>query len=295
MLLDDIDGFSKAANEANLTGIKDLPKIRLAWMAHRINKTTYDLYNYQMLIAGGQRVLQNITINFDLETMADILYLRAKDMESRGHLVNKDAIQTGIDAEELLDLIHDLLDELNRIIDILRRYGYESEGFVATDRILFEAERILRELQNRNLIPSMDGAERELRKAKHLLERVKALVASPATSHGLQERLDRLRKLLSEFIRIVQNEVQKPTQAAMKLLSDSRANYEFVLAAIANSSSQAKAANVSLTEARRLLEIAKTALIEAAVQFGLVPRLKEDLDASAHQLEIRRSILSRLN
>ena len=295
MLLDDIDGFSRASNEANLTGIKDLPKIRLAWMAHRINKTAYDLHRYQLLIAGGQRVLQNITINFDLETLADILYLKAKDMESHGHAVNKNAIQTGIDAEELLDFIHDLLDELNRIIDALRRYGYESEGFVAIDRILMEAERILRELHNRNLIPNMDAAERELRKAKHLLDRVKSLVASPGTSHGLQERLERLRRLLSDFINIVQDKVQNPTQATLKLISESRGKYDFVLSAIANSTAQAKAANVSLTEARRLLEIAKTALIESAVQFGLVPRLKEDLDASAHQLEIRRSILSRLN
>ena len=41
MALDDVYEMSLAANEANLTGIKDLPKIRLRWMEGRINETMY--------------------------------------------------------------------------------------------------------------------------------------------------------------------------------------------------------------------------------------------------------------
>ena len=41
MALDEIYEMSQAANEANLTGIKDLPKIRLRWMEGRINETMY--------------------------------------------------------------------------------------------------------------------------------------------------------------------------------------------------------------------------------------------------------------
>lgn len=296
MALDDIEGFGYAANEANLTGIRDLPRIRLNWMMHRINKTTYDFYQYQSLIQNGQKVLQGVTLNFDLEALADILYLKAKDLETRARTANKDAVQVGIDAEELLDFINDLLDELNRVIDGLKRYGLEGgSGYIAIDRILIEAEKIFRELQARNFIQSLDGAERELRKAKHLLDKVKKLVESPGTSHNLQERLDKLRLLLSEFINIVQDKIQTPTSQSLKLVSDSRGLYDFVMQAIDNSTQYAASANSSLTEARRLLEIAKNALIESAVQFGLVPRIKEELDNATQNLEIRRSILARLN
>jgi len=296
MILDDIDAFGIAANEANLTGIKDLPKIRLRWMQSRINKTAYELMEYQHLIANGQRVLQNVTLNFDLEALADILYLKAKDLETRGYTVNNNAVQVGVDAEELLDIIHALLDELNRVIDALRRYGLDGGGgHVMTDRILLEGERILRELKGRNFLPNMDGTERELRKAKHLLERVKKLVEYPGTSHGVQERLDRLRRLLSDFINIVQEKIQAPTSQALALVSESRGLYDFVVSSVENSTKLAASANGSLAEARRLLEIAKSALIESAVQFGLVPRIRDELDNATHEVEIRRSILARLN
>lgn len=69
----------------------------------------------------------------------------------------------------------------------------------------------------------------------------------------------------------------------------------YVLDAIENSTQEAAAANGSLVEARRLLEVAKTALIEAAVQFGLIPRIKDEVRNVTSQLEHRRGILARLN
>lgn len=69
----------------------------------------------------------------------------------------------------------------------------------------------------------------------------------------------------------------------------------YVLDAIENSTQEAAAANGSLVEARRLLEVAKTALIEAAVQFGLIPRIKDEVRNVTSQLEHKRGILARLN
>lgn len=296
-ILDDLDAFGRAANEANLTGIKDLPRIRLRWMEHQVNKTSYDLRRYQYLIDEGQRLMQNVSYNFDLEALADILYLRAKQLESRGSTVSENAVRVGIEAEELLDLIHDLLDELNRVIDSLRRYGLDvpGSGIVATDRLLMEAERILRELQLRNQQPNIDSAEREVRKAKHLLARVNQLVTSPGTSSELRERLEKIRRLLSEFINIVQDQIQSPTLETFKRIQESHGLYEYVTLAIANSSRHSIEAKTALTEAHNLLDSAKAALIESAVQFGLVPRIKEELDNITNQLEVRRSILARLN
>lgn len=242
--------------------------------------------------------MQNFTLNFDLEALADILYLKAKDLESHGPGVNQAAVSVGLEAEELLDFIHDLLDELNRIIDMLRKFGLDNvsgPNFSAIDRLLYEAERILRELASRNFIPAVDGAERELRKAKNLLDRVRSLVTSPRTSSDLKERLERLRRILSDTINIVQTKVQEPTLKTINLVQESRQNFIYVLGAIENSTNYAQAANASLTEAKRLLEVAKTALIESAVQFGLIPRIKEELSNVTSQLEHKRGILSRLN
>lgn len=297
MLLDDMENLGLRANEANITGIKDLARIRLTYMGTRINQTRYGVTQYQILIGGGQHVMHNVTYNFDLETLADILYLKATDIEAKAIVGNVNAVQVSIDAEEVLDFIHDLLEELNRIIDVLRRYGLDMQGpgYVATDRMLHEAERILRELLHRNFLANVDGAERELRKATHLLDRVRQLVASPAVNNKLRERLERLRRLLSDVINVVQGKIQKPTQTTLRLVQEGRDMYVFVVAAIDNSTAYARAANGSLAEARRLLEIAKTALIESAVQFGIVPRIREELDNATKNLEIRRSILARLN
>lgn len=167
---------------------------------------------YQTLIGNGQRVMENFTLNFDLEALADILYLKGKDLETQGISVNAGAVGVGLEAEELLDLIHDLLDELNRIIDSLRKFGLDltGPGYQAIDRLLYEAERILRELSARTFLPAVDGAQRELRKAKNLLERVKSLVTSPKISNDLRERLERLRRILSDTINIVQTKVTVP-------------------------------------------------------------------------------------
>lgn len=297
MILDDLEHLGQLYPEANITGIKNLARIRLNWMSTRINRTRYDLYSYQTLIGGGQHVMHNVTFNFDLETLADILYLKSKDIEQKAFIGNDKAVKVGIDAEELLDFIHDLIDELNRIIDILRRYGLDVQGpgYVATDRMLHEAERILRELQHRNFVTNVDQSEREVRKAKHLLEKVRTLVQSPSISKEMRERLDRLRRILSDVINVVQVKVQAPTQTAMRLVQESRDMYSYVVAAVENTTNLANSANGSIIEARRLLEIAKTALIEAAVQFGLVPRIVSELENATNQVEVRRSILARLN
>lgn len=297
MILDDMELLGQQAMEANLTGIKNLPLIRLQWMMTRINQTRRGVFQYQTLIGGGQHVMHNVTFNFDLETLADILYLKAKDIESKGVAAIGKAVKAAVDAEELLDFIHDLLDEMNRIIDNLRRYGYnvQGAGYVATDRMLLEAERILRELQHRNFLPNIDGGERELRKAKHLLDKVRALVTSPGITNDLRERLERLRRLLSDVINVVQEKVQQPTLTSLRLVQEGRDLYVYVTEAIHNSTMYANHANGSVEEARRLIELAKNALIEAAVQFGLVPRLKDELENATQQLEHRRSILARLN
>lgn len=296
-LLDDIDAFGIAAKEANLTGIKDLPKIRLRWVESEINKTTYSLRRYQHLIDEGQRLLHNVSNNFDLEALADMSFLESKRLEDLAKQQAVKAERTVIEAEDLLDQLQDILDELNRIIDSLRRYGLDvpGSGVVATDRLLFEAERILRELANRNQQPNVDVAEREVRKAKQLLTRVKQLVTSPGTSSSLRERLELIRKLLSEFITIVQDKVQIPLQLTFKTNQETNSLYEHVLAALAAAQKASTDSRTSLAESHRLIDAAKAALIDAAIQFAMVPRINDDLNNATSQVEIRRSILARLN
>lgn len=297
MILDDLDAFGLTANEANLTGIKDLPKIHLKWMENRIGDTTLKLRRYQYLIDEGQRLMLNVSYNFDLEALADILYLKAKQLESRGEADAEDAVRLGIESEEMLDLIHDLFEELNRVIDSLRKYGFGTlgSGLVATDRLLMEAERILRELKLRNHQPNIDLAEREVRKAKNLLAKVTQLVTSPETTYEFGKRLEKIRRILSEFINIVQDQIQTPSLETFKRIQETRGLYRYVTAAIANSSLHSNEAKAALAEAHNLLDSARAAIIESAVQVALVPRIKEELDNLTGQLEVRRSILTQFN
>ena len=252
---------------------------------------------YHYIISQGHQILGNYTVSFDLETWADILYLKSRELNNRGPILAKEANDVKNDAQAVLDKLNDLWEEIIKIINQLRRYGIDATDPIghASDRILQEAERILRELQARDFRPTTEEAERELRKAKNLLERVLQLLTDRHSFGPLKDRLDRLAELLRDILSIVQNKVQPPTQTAVRLVQESYPITRFVNEAIDNSTIHADVANRTLIEARHLLEAAKNALIEAAVTYDILPRLLLEVDNGTRMVEERRSILARLN
>jgi laminin alpha 1/2 len=297
LLLDDIEFLQVLVEEANLTDVANLPWTRLLHLTNRLTKIIKNMNEYQYLISQGHQILGNFTISFDLETLADILYLKSRELSNRAPIIAKEAESVKDQAQALLDILNDLWELIIDIVNQLRKHGVDSNDPIGhiSDRILQEAERILRELQARDFRPRVEEADRELRKARNLLDRVRQLLTDRKHTGPLKERLDRLAALLRDILSIVQQKVQPPTQTALRLVQESRPIQRFVLEAIQNSSSHADVANRTLIEARALLEAAKNALIEAAVTYDILPRLLNEVDNGTHLIEERRSILARLN
>ncbi|RWS26450.1 Laminin subunit alpha-2-like protein, partial [Leptotrombidium deliense] len=296
VLLDDLVYLDTILIEIDVGNITELPYTRLWRLKQRTIEITTHLQRYKDLIGRGENVLYNLTYSFDLETLADILYLKARDLETKAPVATTRAIRVGDEAEELRDIIHDLYDVIMKIIEELRRYGMD-DGITAfqIDRLLQEAERILLELQRRSFRVTHDEAERELRKARALLERIRQLMRIPGTSPEMLDRLERLKRLTHEITIIVQERVQRPTEQTFAIVEDAKRHYHILVMLVHNSTMYAEAANLSLIEARRLIDLARTEVIDAAVKFGLLPMIKKDLDNLTEVVERHRSILARLN
>ncbi|CAK9252534.1 unnamed protein product [Sphagnum jensenii] len=245
LLLDDIEFLQVLVEEANLTDVANLPWTRLLHLTNRLTKITNNMNEYQYLISQGHQILANFTISFDFETLADILYLKSRELSNRAPVIAKEAESVKDQAQALLDIFNDLWELIIDIVNQLRKHGVDSHDPIGhiSDRILQEAERILRELQARDFRPRVEEADRELRKARNLLDRVRQLLTDRKHTGPLKERLDRLAALLRDILSIVQQKVQPPTQTALRLVQESRPIQRFVLEAIQNSSSHADIAN----------------------------------------------------
>jgi hypothetical protein len=300
LLLDDLDNIGLLFDEIRrlAPGLKDGPWRRLAWLNGRANNLTEALSQYLKLIALGKEVIENYSQNFDPETQADILDMGASNLDSRAPGIALEAYQTRLLAEKTLEeLLKGLWDKIRKTIKMLNENGFGPGGMSPSkiERIVKESEMILRELRNRNLKPYLDDAERELRRAKMLLDKIKTLLIDPNKSDELLKRLEQLEKVLVDFRRIVQDQVQKPVEKANDLVADGKKKYQQILALLKEAEERAKESQSSLDEAKRMLEITKKCLADEAAYLDLLPRQLTDLNNSLHEIEIKRSILTQVN
>uniref|UniRef100_A0A6G1SDG7 Laminin subunit alpha-2 n=1 Tax=Aceria tosichella TaxID=561515 RepID=A0A6G1SDG7_9ACAR len=300
LLLDDLDDIGLLFDEIRrlAPGLKDGPWRRLAWLNGRTNNLAELLSQYLKLIGLGKEVIENYSQNFDPETQADILDLRASNLDSRVPSIALEAYQTRLLAEKTLeDLLKGLWDKIRKTIKMLNENGFGPGGVSPgkIERIVKESEMILRELRNRNLRPHLDDAERELRRAKLLLDKIKTLLIDPNKSDELLKRLEQLEKVLVDFRRIVQDQVQKPVERANDLVAEGKKKYQMILALLKEAEERGKESQGSLDEARRMLEITKKCLADEAAYLDLLPRQLTDLNNSLHEIEIKRSILTQVN
>lgn len=299
-LLDDLDDIGLLFDEIRrlAPGLKDGPWRRLAYLNNRANNLTEALSHYLKLITLGKEVIENYALNFDQETLADILELRASNLDSRAPGVAFEAYQTRLLAEKTLEeLLKGLWDKIRKTIKLLNEHGFGPNGVSPSkiERIVQESEMILRELRNRNLRPYLDDAERELRKAKLLLDKIRTLLIDPEKSAELLKRLEQLNKVLVDFSRIVQDQVLKPVEKANELVQEGKKKYQAILALLKEAEEHGKESQSNLDEAKKMLEITKKCLTDEAAYLDQLPRQLIDLNNSIHEIEVKRSILTQLN
>lgn len=300
VLLDDLDDIGLLFDEIRRLApmLKDGPWRRLAYLNNRANNLTEALSHYLKLIALGKEVIENYSLNFDPETLADILELRASNLDSRAPGIALEAYQTRLLAKKTLDeLLNGLWDKIRKTIKLLNEHGFGPSGVSPgrIERIVQESEMILKELRNRNLKPYLDDAERELRKAKILLDKIRTLLIDPEKSAELLKRLEQLGKILVDFSRIVQDQVLKPVEKANDLVQEGKKKYQAILALLKEAEDRRKESQNALDEAKKMLEITKKCLSDESLYLDQLPRQLTDLNNSIHEIEVRRSILTQVN
>lgn len=133
-----------------------------------------------------------------------------------------------------------------------------------------EAERILKELRDRDFVKDGEEAQRELRKAEALLERVKSMTSDPLRMDGLNERLKRLNDLMTESVNTIQSQVREPSVSALQHLVSGKRSADEIKYALSKSSENLQWSNETLNEASGLLNKARDALIDASVNFEVL-------------------------
>ncbi|XP_075525225.1 wing blister isoform X1 [Dermacentor variabilis] len=295
-LLDEVEHMLALLNRLNATDIISAPWIHLLAIQETSRAMRTDLDNYLHLVDSGNQVLSNFSFHFNLETQAQILFERSKDMVRTLPGVAHDVDHLLLRARDLLELVNKYWKEIIDAVDHLKHHVF-GHGGTATgiERLVEEARRILLELQKRNFERPLDESNREHRKAHQLLERVKNLVLNLQEVGDMAERLDRIEQLLSEMVRRIQNEVQNPTARALDLLERELQTLQSIQNFIGGSQDGAGRANASLVEAKEWLRKARDAIIDAAFKFDELPRLLMELSNATDALEERRGILDRLN
>ncbi|XP_067126672.1 LOW QUALITY PROTEIN: laminin subunit alpha lam-3-like [Centruroides vittatus] len=295
-LFADLDYMNDLLNKVDLSNISVIPWAYLLSLQNQSRALIEPVNVYVKRIAFGKKLIDNFTIYFDLESLADILFVESRDMAAKAILIASNAERELLDANELLKEIQNLRKQLADLVAQLGRHGQDpSRPGSTTGRLLDEAERILRELKKRDFEPKRRQAEKELKKAHDLLERVKGLTLDRDHLDDLRDRLDVLEHALINSIKLINEDVKQPTHQAQNIIQGTRGALEEIQDAIDKILEVAAKANKTLTDADKILEKARNAVIDADVKYDSLARVSRELDNATNELEEKFSILSRLN
>lgn len=295
-LFADLDHMNDLLNKVDLSNITVIPWAYLLSLQNQSRALNEPVNKYIKRVTLGKKLIDNFTIYFDLESLADTLFVESRDMAAKAILISSNAERELLDANELLKEIQNLRKKLSDLVSQLERHGQDpSRPGSIISRLLDEAERILRELKNRDFIPKKRQAEKELKKAQDLLDRVKGLTIDRQHLDDLRDRLDLLEETLINNIRIINEDVKQPTHQAQNVIQGTRGALEEIQDAVDKILEIAAKANKTLMDADKILEKARNAVLDADVKYDSLIRSSRELDNATNELEEKFGILSRLN
>ncbi|GIY26654.1 laminin subunit alpha-2 [Caerostris darwini] len=281
------------------TNLTDLPRLPWGYL-DRISNEEMRLKplveDYQRNVTKGKELVDKFTFYLDLEAKADMLLVRAKEYIPKATGIAGDSKDTLDEAKKLLNELNKIWQSIKDLAAELAVHGLDPTGpGVSVQRMLHEAERLLREIKSRNFDPDKEHAERELRKAQNLLNNLKKLTLDRAHVDDLKQRIDALDRLLADLIKKIDENVRKPVERSLQTLQVGRAREKEVAAIINEINGIIDSSNKTLKEADELLSLARAAIIDGAVKFEFLPRLLRDLENGTDKLDEHRGILARLN
>ena len=294
LLLDDLDYLFRVLNNTDLSTLKDLPLKKLNYLNGIVEGVKQQVEKYKWDVKNARSKMDNITYAFDIEAFVDILNLKAIDLSNRAPSMVREVLRVKGDANALLKIVNDLIDEIIKIVDLLK--NYTPYHFLQNiERILIEAEKILLELRKRNYKPNLEEAERELRKAMALLEKVQNLLQTPGGHGPLMNQLSKLSSIAYSVLKIVEEQVQKPIVLSIEHVSRGRHSYALAIEAVNNATSLADAAQTKLSNARQLIEAARQLFMELNIILKGFPNKFHQLHLRTNTLTELKTTLERIN
>ena len=294
MLLDDLEHLGRLLNNTDLSTLIGLPVKKLNHLSGVARLVASDVEHYRWLVKEARQLLDNVSYSFDTEAFVDILNLKATELAGRAPTLVRDGQRVGEQAAQLLQFVNQLIDEMFKLVEMLRHYR-PYNVLQDLERLLREAEQILRQLRSRGFKVSLEEAQRELRKAQALLERVSGLLNNPAQNGPLMQRLELLSRLAYETLQVVQEQVQKPLLGAIEHVSVGRKLHLQVTNALSNSSRLADAATSRLSKSRQSVESARHLLMDLQLLLERLPSRMRQLAERSGLLQALHDTLVRLS
>lgn len=297
LLLDDVDFLQSIVNEANLTDVANLPWTRLLYLTKNLNRIKDSMNRYKSRVQHGKDMIGNFTINFDLETLIDLLSLKARELARKAPEQAMQALDTLNRAQNTKDAIADLWQMIADIIDKLKKHGFDSNDPLGSelDRRYKESLNILNMLRNKDFKPHSRKGQNELRLALELLERIRNMLTDREHAGPLMDRLKKLSRLLSEIYNEINSNVIPNIRSATVTVNNLRPGVQVIRDEIDNSTRNSEMANATLYEARNLLDLVRQELLDTKLKFASLPDLVDNMMNLTDIIEQRRSILARLN
>ncbi|KAF8792889.1 Laminin subunit alpha-1 like protein [Argiope bruennichi] len=252
--------------------------------------------NYFHVLDVGLNISQNFEAEFDFETLADLMYLRGRDINIRGPHLAFNALEVKEDAEILYKLLDKIWTQISESVQHLQEQGSNlnfSNAAVA-ERIVF-AEMVLEEMKKRDIDEIRQEVEREMRKASQISEAVKNAIMNVSTFSVDEEKINNLTKLFSEFIHLIERKVRLTSVQSSVIVCDSREVEETINRNLIQVENDRELANKNLEMSSTLLTEALDAMQNISYILEKVIPLQELLENATEQLEYHRGILARLN
>ncbi|KAF3699380.1 Laminin subunit alpha-3 [Channa argus] len=210
----------------------------------------------------------------DTITLADDMFLlknKAGETAADANKAMAEIEKTQKRAKDLDSEIQNMLKKIQALLDQLNEAGNRGDmrPNESLTRMLEEAQRMVKEMENRNFTPQITAAEKERDEARKLLDYIKANVSKQKRI----EDLKREQRTVVDQMSMAENELQK-TEDLLNMLTDSKTEYEQLAA-------QLDGAKTDLTE--KVNEISKAAgkedIVKAAEDHA------QNLDKLAKDLE----------
>nr|XP_042897336.1 laminin subunit alpha-1 isoform X3 [Parasteatoda tepidariorum] len=295
-LLNDVDFLVESYAKHNLSTFSPRPWIPLLQIDNQTIALQKSILKYYNVLEEGQNISRHFVADFDFETLADLMYLRGRDINIRGPIVTFDAFEVKEDSDVLFKMLEKIWRSIHGAVNHLQVQGANLNfSAAAVEEKIAYSEDVLNVLKSRDIDMIREESEREMRKASQILDAVQNVIMDFKVFTAGEETLRSLSDLLTEFIHLIERRIRLTSVKSSVIVCEAREIEDKINNDISEGE---KAKNI----AKENLEVSENLLVESENLLGNVSVILEKamplqalMENATEQLEHHRGILARLN